>query len=304
MTIRGWVGLCWLIWLLGGCATTPLSGGGGEVRGALRSLDLYPGRSASGQAYPTSGRERFFASDREISIGLTWALPGPGSYVTRVTLRIPAGAIHSERELPTIATKTEWFTGYRLALPQGEEAKTLAGVWQVEVALDGVPVGRRAFTFDPSGIRLRTTVRVLIIQGEDDPEVASGDWVWRDRTTILKHIRMAHAILGAVLWDELARRFPQVDRPQQIAASADATILVRTTFHMSPNPDMPSRLTVEVVHVPTQTARTFQFRSWSGFDRVSRSTNFVIAAADLAFQAAANPEFLQFLVTITQAVPE
>ncbi len=304
MTIRGWVGLCGLLWLIGGCVTTPLSGGAGEVRGALRSVDLYPARSASGQGYPTAGRERFFASDREVSIGLSWALPGPGNYVTRVTLRTPAGAIYRERELPTSATKAEWFTGYRLALPQGEDAKALAGVWQVEVALDGARVGRRAFTFDPSDIRLRTAARVLILQGRDDPEVGSGDWYWPDRMTALEHSRTAHAILGGVLRDELARRFPEVDGPRQAATGADATILVRTNLGLSPNLDMPSRLTVEVARAGTQTTRTFQFRSWAGGDRVSRRLDFGIAAADLAFQAAANPEFLLFLVTITQAVRE
>ena len=304
VTVRGWVGLCGLVWLVGGCATTPLPGGAGEVRGALQSIDLYPARSSSGQAYPTAGRQGFFASDREVSIGLRWALPGPGNYVTKVALRTPAGAIHGERELPTSATTTEWFTGYRLALPQGGDAKALAGVWQVEVSLDGVPVGRRAFTFDPRDIRLRTAARLLILQGRDEPEAASGDWFWPDRSGVLVHLRTAHAILGVVLRDELARRFPQVEGPQPAAAGADATILVRTNLAVSPNMDMPSRLTIEVVHVPTQSTRAFQFQSWAGTDRVYRRLSFGIAAADLAFRAAADPEFLQCLATTAQAVPE
>ena len=304
ITIRRWAGLCWLLLSVGGCATTPVPGGAGEVRGALLSIDLYPTRSGSNLAYPTSGLNRLCASDREMSVGLRWALPGSGNYVTKVALRTPAGTIHAERELPTSATTAGWFTGYRFALPQGEDAKAVAGVWQVEVALDGAPVGRRAFTFDPSNIRLRTEARLLILQGKDDPEMASGDWIWRDRIGVLENIRAAHAILGSVLRDELARRFPHVDGPQESAAGADATILVRTNLAVSPNLDIPSRLTVEVVHVSAQSGRTFQFRSWAGNDRVSKGLNFGNAAADLAFQAAVNSEFVQFLATITQAVPE
>lgn len=304
MTIRGWVGVVVLAWLVGGCATTPRPGAAGVVSGALRSIEWYPARSASGKAYPTAGRERFFASDQEVTIGLYWVLPGPGNYVTKVALRTPAGTIYTERDLPTSATKVDWFTGHRFALPQGEDAKALAGVWQVEVALDGVPVGRRAFTFDPNSIRFRTAAQLLVLQSTDDLEAAPGDWIWLNQAAAREHLRAAHALLGKVLRDELARRFPWVDGPQQAAASADATILVRTKLAVSPNPDMDSRLTVEVVHAPTQTMRTFQFRSSAGTDPLSRSHWYGVTAADLAFQAAASSEVVGLLATTAQAVPE
>jgi hypothetical protein len=236
---------------------------------------------------------------------LTWGLPRPGTYTTKAALRTPTGSVHEEREYRFEAAASSWITGQRFSLPQGEETQRLAGPWHVEAALDGTPVGDRTFTFDPSSVRLRTDARIVILQGTDDPELATGDWTWRDRFGTLEHVKAAHAVLGFALRDELARRFPRVDGPKP-AADADATLLVRTKFSVSPNPDTDARLAMEVVHVPTKATRTFLFRSSAGVQTmgVSRSRNITLAATDLAFQAAASQEFLDFLVAATTAVRE
>jgi len=304
MTTRAWAGVLCLLWLVSGCATAPHPGAGGTVSGALQTIELYPTQSTKAGGYPTASLERLFASDRGVDVGLLWALPAPGNHAIKVALRTPAGAIHAEREFLTSVTKAPWVTGHRFTLPSDDDAKALAGKWAVEVILDGAPVGRRAFIFDPSSIRLRTDARVLIVQGTDDSEVAAGDWLWTQRAAALEHTKAAHTILGIALRDELARRFPRVDGPQQAAAGTDATILVRTKLGVSPNPSTDSRATLEVVHVPTQTARTFQFRSSAGTDHVSGGRYFGVTAADLAFQAASSPEFIQYLISVTQASPE
>jgi hypothetical protein len=79
---------------------------------------------------------------------------------------------------------------------------------------------------------------------------------------------------------------------------------VRTKLAISPNSSVGSRATIEVVHVPTRTARTFQFRSTAGTDQVGGGVYFSVAASDLAFQAAASPEFTGHLIAITDAKPE
>ncbi len=297
-----------LLLLIGGCATGPLPGAAGEVVGPLRSIEFYTKRQEQKERYSTAARKRLFASDREVWVFLRWGLPGPGSYVTKVTLRTPTGAVHEEREYRFEAKESSWHTGHRFTLPQGAAAQPFAGAWQVEATLGGTTVGHRAFTFDPNSIRLRTAARVLIVQGTYDPEAATSDWHWRERFGALENVKAAHALLGVVLRDELARRFPTVagPQPEPPAATGDATVLLRTKLRVSPNPSTDSELVVDTVSVPAQTTRTFHFRSSAGKERGGASSNiyFFVAAADLAFQAAASQEFLDFLVTVMQAVPE
>ncbi len=297
--------LCSLL-LITGCATSPLPGASGEVTGPLRSIDLYTKRAAP--QYRTAGRDRFFASDREVWVYLHWGLPGPGKYETKIALRTPLGTLYEERHYPMETKDSSWVMGHGFVLPQREDIQRLAGLWQVEVTLGGTAVGHRAFTFDPSRIRLRTDARVVILQGADDPELATGDWLYRDRFAALENVKAAHAVLGVVVRDELARRFPHVDGPRQQPAEAasNATVLLRTKLGLSPNPDAASELVLDVVHVPTQTTRTFRFRSSAGKEKVGMSSSIYhgVTAADLAFQATASPEVLAFLMTATNAVPE
>jgi hypothetical protein len=306
MAIHMLGGILCLLLLMGGCATPPLPGAAGEVSGPLRSIELYTKRPEQGERYGTAARDRLFASDREVWVQLRWGLPGPGSYVAKVALRTPTGTVRGEREYRIEATDSLWLTAHHFTLPQGAEAQGLTGSWQVEVALGGTAVGRRTFTFDPSSIRLRTDARVVILQGTDDPELAAGDWFWTNRASALGRVKTAHATLGVVLRDELARRFPRVEGPRQPSADTEATILVRTKFSISPSPDADARLAVDLVLVPTQTTRTFVFRSSAGVELMGaeRGRNFYLAATDLAFQAAASPEVLEFLITATKAVPE
>jgi hypothetical protein len=196
----------------------------------------------------------------------------------------------------------------RFVLPKNEDAQRLAGPWQIEAFLGDAAVGHRTFTFDPSSIRLRTDARVLIVQGSDNPEVGPGDWRWRYEFATRENVKAAHNLRGVELRDELARRFPKVDGPQAQppAAASDATALVRTKLGASPNPSADSELVVDVVHVATQTTRTFRFRSSAGKTGATPSSNIylTVAATDLAFQAAADPDLLEFLRTATNAVPE
>jgi hypothetical protein len=304
MTGRACVRIACLLWLMSGCATIPPPGTGGTVSGALRSIELYPAQSPGPAAYHTVGRERIFASDRGVDVVLLWALPAPATYGVTVALRTPAGGVHTERELQTSVAKTPWVTEHRFALPEGDGTKALAGSWAIEVALDGKPVGRRAFVFDPRSARLRTRARVLIVQGANDVEAGAGDWVWTQQAAVLEHIKAAHAAMGIALRDELGRRFPRVDGPVPSLAADDATIVIRTKLAISPNSSVGSRATLEVVHLPTQTSRTFQFRSTAGTDQVTGGVYFVVAASDLAFQAAASEDFIRHLVSATQATPE
>jgi hypothetical protein len=295
-----------LVILLAACATPRLPGAAGEVSGALRSLELYVGRPEHRVPYRTVWRDHLFASDPEVYVGLYWELPDPGNYVTKVALRTPAGSAQSEQESAFRAEASTWFMWHSVMLPIGDAAKSLAGPWQVEVTLDGAPVGRRTFTLDPGSIRLRTEARVVVLQGTDHPEVAAGDWTWLDRAAALESIKADHATLGIVLRDELARRFPLVEGPLRGQEEPDATLLVRTNFTVSPNPDADARLDLDVVHVPTKTTRTFHFRSSEGVEQMgaTRSRDSRIAAAHLAFQAAASSDVLDFLVIATKAVPE
>lgn len=299
--------LCLL--LLGGCAAPPLPGAAGEISGPLRAIDLYvtqQDRTKPNEWHRTARRDRFFASDREVWVYLHWGVPGPGKYETKVTLRTPAGNVHGERDYHIEAKQSLWSTWFRLPLPQGEDARRLAGTWRVEATLGGAAVGHRTFTFDPNSIRLRTDARVAIVQGTSDPDLAAGDWVWLNRAAALENIQAAHRVLGATLRDELARRFPHVEGPLQQPAESGTTILLRTKFSSSPSPNADARLDVDVVPAPPQMPRTFRFTSSAGVELMgqTRNRNSALAATDLAFQAIASQEFLDFLVTETKAVPE
>jgi hypothetical protein len=298
-----------LLLLIGGCAVPPLPGAAGVFSGPLQGIDLYATQAKLGERYRTAGRDRFFASDRYVWVYLHWALPGPGKYEAVITLRTPSGNLREERHYNFEAKESLWTTGHGfLLLPAAEDAERLAGLWRVEVALGGTAVGHRTFAFDPSRIRLRTDARVLIVPGTYDPETAPGDWQWSYRFRTLENIKAAHTLLGVVLRDELARRFPNVAGPQQQtpAAPSDATVLLRTKLLVSPNPSSDSELVVDALSVPTQTTRTFRFRSAAGKEGSSPSSNIYlsVAAADLAFKAAVSQEFLDFLVAATKAVPE
>ncbi len=304
MRFRGLVGLCCFLWLVGACTTAKRPPASGEVLGALRSIDIYPARSMSGEMYPTPGEKTVFASDGALAVALRWAFPAAGDYVTKVALRTPTGGIYSERELSTHATEPDWFTSYSLDLPQGEAAKPLRGVWQVEAFLDGTPAGRRAFTFDAGDIRLPANGRVLIRPSKSETSIAPGDWMWTNRQAAFDNVKGAHAILNRILRDEMGRRLPQVEVAQGQAPLGDASILVQTTLVLSPNLDTPSRVEIEITHVSTYTARVFRFQSMAGADRVTRKMNFSVAAADLALQGAADKELLQFLTMVAQLRPD
>jgi hypothetical protein len=298
--------LCVLL-LIGGCATSPLPGAVGEIRGPLRSIDLQTdGKKGPSERYRTAPRDRFFASDREVWVYLHWGLPGPGSYKVRILLQTPLGATYSERDYSFEAKETYWLTRNKFDLPQGADTQRLAGLWQIEAFLDGAAVGRRTFTFDPSSIRLRTDARIVIVQGTSDPELAAGDWVWLNRAAALEDIQAAHKLLGVTLRDELARRFPHVEGPLQQPTEGGAAILLRTKFSSSPSPNADAHLDVAVVPAPPQKPRTFRFTSSAGIELLgqTRKRNSALGATDLAFQAMASQEFLDFLVAATKATPE
>jgi len=225
-----------LLILMGGCATGPLPGGAGEVSGPLRSIELYTQRPKGKELYLTAARERLFASDREVHVVAIWTLPGPGDYVSKVVLRTPAGTVHGEHEYRFRAEAASWLTGQRFELPQGEAAQALSGRCHVEVALGETPVGKRVFTFDPSTIRLRTDGRLVILEGKVDFEAAPGDYIWIHEYAARENAKVALAMLGVILRDELARRFAHVDGPRRTLETSDATVLLTPTFLISPNP--------------------------------------------------------------------
>ena len=289
-----------------GCATGPLPGSAGQVQGPLRSIELYTRQPEWNEVYATLARGPIFASDKAVHVLLRWGLPGPGNYSSKIVVRTPAGSVHRESALNFRAEGASWRTRQRIELPQGDAAKPLGGRWEVQVALDGTPVGRRDFLFEPSSIRLRTDARLVIVQGYADPDLAPGDWVWRDQFTKHESARTALATVGLVLRDELARRFPQVDGPRSGPEVGDGTVLLRSSVGVSPNPDTDARLELEVVHLPTKATRKFVFKTSAGVEGAGRSKvkYHDVAAADLGFQAASSPEVLEFLTTVTQAVSE
>jgi len=295
-----------LILVTTGCATAPLPGASGRVSGPLRSIELYTKRPERGEFYLTGGRDRLFASDREVYILSHWALPGPGEYVSKVVLLTPTGTIHRQSDYRFQAQASSWLTIQRLELPQGETARALSGAWQVEVLLDKTRVGRRGITFDSGSIRLRTDARLVIVQGKDDPEVATGDWHWQNRIAAMESVKVSHAILGVALRDELARRFPYVDGPGRSQGISDATVLLTTNLGISPNPGTDSRLELEVAHIPSKIVRKYFFKASAGLEQIGQSMvrHHTVDAADLAFQAASNAAVLEFLIASTQAIPE
>jgi hypothetical protein len=133
-----------------------------------------------------------------------------------------------------------------------------------------------------------------------------GDWHWRNRTAAMENVKAAQTILGVVLRDELARRFPNVDTPSQTQGITDATHLLTTNLGISPNPGTDSRLELEVAHIPTRIVRKFMFKTSAGVEQIGTyiTRHFGVDAADLAFRAASSPEVLDFLIASTQAVPE
>ena len=296
--------LCLLL-LIGGCAPYGLSGAVGEISGPLRSIDLQTdGKKAPDDRYRTGPRDRFFASDEQVWVYLHWGVPRPGSYKARVLLQTPSGITY-ERDSSFEAKETYLLTRYKFVFPIAEDAQRLAaGPWQIDVFLDGAAVGRRTFTFDPSSIRLRTDTRIVIVQGTSDPELAPGDYLWRNRAAALEHVQAAHRSLGVTLCDELARRFPRVEGPLQQPVESGTAILLRTTFRSSPSPNADARLDIDVVSAPSQKRRTFRFTSSAGIDWQRRNRDTRLDATDLAFQAMASQEFLDFLVAATKAVPE
>jgi hypothetical protein len=292
---------------VGGCATGPIFGGAGQVSGSLRSIEIFTRRPEAGELYRTAAREKVFGSDRSVYVASEWALPGSGDYVSKIALRTPNGSIHRESVYRFRSEGSSWLTLQPVELPQGDSAQPLAGRWEVEVSLDDAPVGRRAFTFDPGSVRLRTKAQLAIVHGRQDHELATGDWTWTSsRYGVLEHVKAAMSILGVVLRDELARRFPDVKALAAGSDVGDATVLLTAHLGVSPNPDIYSRLDLEVVHLPTNAARKFQFKSRAGYEQrgMGGARHFGIDATDLAFQAASNRELLEFLVGVTQAVPE
>lgn len=292
--------------LANGCASVPLPGGAGEVSGPLGGIDLYTKRPQRGEYYPTAARERLFASDREIYVMSRWTLPGPGEYISKLVLRTPSGAVHGERAHRFRAEASSWLTFQSFQLPQGEEAKALAGRWEVEVSLDATPVGRRVFTFDASSIRLRTDARLVIVQGKQDLEALVGEWRWNRPYAAMENAKAALGTVGSVLRDELARRFPYVDGPQSTAEGSNATVALAPTLLLSPDFNVDARLELEVLHVPTHTKRKFHLETSAGKERRGPGgvLQFGVAASDLASKAAHSKELLEFLMSATQAVPE
>jgi hypothetical protein len=150
MAIHMLGGILCLLLLVGGCATPPLPGAAGEVSGPLRTIELYAKQPDQHERYGTAARDHLFASDREVHVHLRWVLPKSGSYVTKIVLRTPTGTVHGEREHRFEAKETFVFTWYRFTLPQGAEAQRLTGLWKVEVALAGAPVGQRPSRSTPA----------------------------------------------------------------------------------------------------------------------------------------------------------
>lgn len=309
MRMRFLGGAASLLILANGCASVPLPSDAGGASGPLRNIQLYTKWPKGEEHYPTHVRERFFASDGEIWIAPHWILPGPGEHVSKIVLRTPSGKVHRESEYRFRAEAGSWITGQGIELPRGEAAKPLGGRWEVDVALDGRSVGRRAFTFDPSSIRLRTDARVSVLRGKHDIDAlsaSSGDWFWRDRQGTLEHAVSALSVLGVVLRDELARRFPHVDGPLTSAEGSGATVILTPTLLLSPNADVNPQLVLEMVHVPTKTTGKFRAETAAGQERFGRGgwSDFGLAAVDLAFQTASSPEVLNFLMRTTGAVSE
>jgi hypothetical protein len=223
-----------------------------------------------------------------------------------VVLTPPNEGTKRESEYRFRAEGRNWLTFQRLRLPTGEEAKTLAGEWRLEVALDGSPVGTRVFQFEATSIRLRTEAMLFITEGRGDPEGPGGGYRWTQEVRVLESAKKASSLAGRVLRDELARRFPHITGPAPAQEVSGASLVINPILRFPPDLGIPSRLDLEISHPATGASRNFVFTSTAGIERKGNlgTMHFDVAAADLAFQAASNPEVLDFLRTLTQAEPE
>jgi hypothetical protein len=291
---------------LGGCATPPPPGASGEVKGPLWSIELYTSRPDKGGYYSTFARHRFYQSDREVWVGSRWSLPDPGEYVSKVTLNPPSEGVKRESEYRFRAERGGWITYQRFSLPTGDEAKSLAGKWRVEVALNGSPVGTRSFQFDAASIRLRTAARLLLAEGSADHETATGNYVWRYQYAAREAVKSSAQVAGRALRDELSRRFPDVTGPGPVGEAPGSSVVLNPLLRMSPNPSIPSRMELEIRQPETGQRRLFTFKSTAGseFTGGTGTLSFDVAGADLGLQAGLNPEVLDFLIHLTNATPE
>jgi len=299
-------GVIVLVVLAGGCAVSPPPGSSGQVKGPLTSIELYTKRPVRGEYYSTAGRQRLFASDREFYVLSRWNLPNPGEYVSQVAVTPPNLGAKQQSEHQFRAEGTNWVTFQRFSLPSGEDAKSLAGEWQVEVALNGALAGTRTFQFDAASIRLRTEAKLYIAEGKADHETAPGDYVWRNQYAVREQVKGAALVAGQVLRDDLSRRFPDVTGPAPMQEASGDSIILTPVLRLSPNPGIPSRMELEILQPGTGQRRVFEFRSTAGneFSGGSGRVYFSVASADLAFQAGSSREILDFLVQATKATPE
>jgi hypothetical protein len=267
---------------------------------------LYTTRPERAGYFNTFPRRRFFISDRELWVACRWNLPNPGEHVSHVVLRPPAETATKQSQYRFRAESQSWITFQRFALPSADEARALAGEWRIEVALDDSPVGMRTFQFEAASIRLRTDAILFITEGMGDPESAGGGYRWTGESRVLQATKDAALRAGQVLRDELLRRFPRVVGPAALQDASGATLVIHPILRFPPNLSIPSRLEMEVSRPATGEKRKFIFRSTVGIERVADlgTMYFSLAATDLAFQAASNPEVLDYFVQATGATPQ
>ncbi len=302
-----WLGFATSLFLMAsGCATAPLPGATGDVSGPLQSIELYTSLPQRDSVYSTATRSRFFVSDRELYVVSFWNLPGPGDYISRAVLRAPSGTIAQESEQRFRTEQRDWGMYHRLGFPWGEEAKSLGGEWRVELYLNDAAVGSRTLVFEPTNIRLRTDARLFIGEVRSDSEAAPGDYMWTQQYSALEAAKASGQLVGRVLREELARRFPDVAGPGPIPEGSGTSLVIIPTVRFSPNPDMSSRLELEITRSQTGTKRKFIFKSTAGIEKAGTGGRVYlsIAAADLAIQAGMSSEVLDFLIHMTNATPE
>jgi hypothetical protein len=294
------------ILLAAGCATAPPPGTSGQVRGPLTSIEIYTKRPERGSYYSTTGRQRLFASDQELYVVSSWSLPDLGEYVSTVTVTPPSQGAQRKSEYRFRPENVHSLTIQPFRLPTGEEARSQAGEWRVEVALNGSPVGTRSVLFEASSIRLRTEAKLYIAEGIADPEAATGDYIWLNQYAAREMMKATASVTGRALRDELGRRFPDVMGPGPMQAAGGLSIVLNPVLRMSPNPSIPSRLELEIHQPGTGERRVFEFKSTAGseYGGGSGRVYFSVAAADLALQAGSSPEVLDFLIRLANATPE
>lgn len=146
----------------------------------------------------------------------------------------------------------------------------------------------------------------MIGQGKVIPWQGPGDWQWKSQFAASENVKAALITVEVALRDELARRFPHVDGPRSDPEASHAAVLLTPTLVVSANPEVGTRLELDVLHLPTKSVRKFSLKTSAGIAQLGMSgrINFGVAAADLALQAASSPEILEFLITTTHAVPE